>query len=260
MTLQEEPPDLLSAHPLHLTVFWAGIFQSAQCWLNSTIKFTESDSQWFIRTRAKPDLLKKFTVRSCPEVPICWWGLLQGHFIGGCREKWPKKTGTVHIHGKMNGVAIDILQLKVMKFFLGKLWRSFTLSRHSWVNLSIAACFPGWLTFGIFPTLPVVLRCLFFPYWAWWRSVCAHLCSWCDLKNRKLRESPPIKILQGLWKNRKPQCRLETFSQKCPEQHWKASISHLGCLPNSPSFSPGFFSLLLLLTSWFQLFYPGCWW
>lgn len=42
------------------------------------------------------------------------------------------------------------------------------------------------------------------------RYVCAHLCSWCDLKDSKFRESPPIKILQGLWKNSKPQCRLET--------------------------------------------------
>lgn len=97
--------------------------------------------------------------------PFAEDGLLQGLFIGGCREKWPKKTGTVYIGGKMNGGVINILQLKMMKFFPGKLWRSFAVSRHSWVNLSIATCFPGWLTSGIFSTLPVVLKCLFFPYW-----------------------------------------------------------------------------------------------
>lgn len=70
--LQEETPDLLSVHPLHLKVFWAGV-GSAQCWLNSTITFTDRDSQWFIRSRAKSGLLKKSTVRSCPEVPIWWW-------------------------------------------------------------------------------------------------------------------------------------------------------------------------------------------
>lgn len=56
LTLQEESSDLLSAHPLYLRMFWAGIFQSTQCWLNSTIKFTGSDSQWFIKSRTRPEI------------------------------------------------------------------------------------------------------------------------------------------------------------------------------------------------------------
>lgn len=182
---------------------------------------------------------------------------LQGLFIGDCREKLPKKTETVHVVGKEMVLPLIFCSWRWWNSFWGS-YEGPSLC-HTTHEL-------------IFPLQPVSLAdwplvsfplCLWF--WdvccfhtgVWWRCVCAHLYSWCDLK----RESPPIKILQGLQNNRKPQCRLETYSQKCPEQQWKASISHLGCLPNSLSFSPGFFSLLLLLlTSWFQLFYPGCWW
>lgn len=146
----------------------------------------------------------------------------------------------MHISGKANGVAINILQLKVMKLVLGKLLRPLSVSHDSWVNLSIATGFTGWLTSGIFLTLPVDLKCLFFPYWGVMEMCVCPCVLLVRSEGQKFRESPPIKILQELWKNRKPHCRLETYSQKCPEQQWKASISHLGCCPNSLSFSPGF--------------------
>lgn len=148
-------------------VFWVGIFQRSQFgWnpLSTLLAVIPGDTlgpelnQTF--WGSPPDLL-----RSCPERPFADENPLQGIFVGGCREKRPKKTETVHIGRKANGVAINILQLKVMKFFLGKLWRSFTVSCNSWVNVSIVTCFLGWLTSGIFSTLPVVLRCLFFTYW-----------------------------------------------------------------------------------------------
>lgn len=165
MTLQEEPSDLLSAHHVHPRVFWLGFSKGLSVgWtpLSNLLTGIPSDS-------LGPELNQNFW-RSpwCDPVLRCPFAdesLLQGLFIGGCREKLAKKTETVHIVGKRNGVTINILQMKVMKFFLGKLWRSFTVSHNSWVNLSFATCFPGWLTSSIFPTLPVVLGCLLFPYW-----------------------------------------------------------------------------------------------
>lgn len=60
---------------------------------------------------------------------------------------------------------------------------------------------------------------------------CACVCPSAPLVWSQRWKNFHVKIVQELWNNRKPQCRLETCSQGCPERQWKESINHVGYLP-----------------------------
>lgn len=184
LTLQEESSDLISAHPLHLRVFWAGIFQSAQCWLNSTIKFTGSDSQWFIRSRARPEIRPSEEVHSeilswgAHVLKISCWAFL----LVVVERNDPRKLEECTLVGKQMLLPWIFCGWRWWNSFWGSYEKSFLLSHRLWANFSMQ---PALLADRPVVSLPL---CLWFwnvssfhigVWWTW--DVCPPLpLVWCE--------------------------------------------------------------------------------
>lgn len=219
-------------------------------------------TEWGAELGQKLDPLKNPTVRSVLR-SLSAEDLLLGLSVGSCREKWSKKTGTVHLGGKQSAITMNSLLWKVMKFFLGRLWKVLIaqcIVCHLWGILSMQ---PAFLAGRPGISLPL---CLWFEMFLLSTLGCYgqekwdNLCPWCDLKDRKWRKVLLSKSFRNhnLWNNRKPQRRLETRNQGCPEQQWKTSIDHMVCLLYYLSFSQGFFQppphfMIPVLLSWMMV-------
>lgn len=201
LALQEESSDLRSAHQLHLRVFWAGIFQSAQCWLNSTNKFTGSDSQWFIRSRARPEIRPSEEVHN----EILSWGahLLKisswAFLLVAVERNDPRNLEQCNLVGKQMLLPWILCSWRWWNSFWGSYEKSSALC-HTTCELISPSNLLSWLidlwylshcAYGFEMFLLSTLGCD-------GQEMCVYFCSWCDLKGRKFQESSPTEILQEL--------------------------------------------------------------
>ena len=250
LTLQEESSSVLSAHPLYQRAFWVGIFQSSQCWLNSTIKFTGSFSPWFIKSRTRAE------IRPFEEVhgEILSWAahllktfssfLLMAFLLVAVERKDQRKLDQCALVGKQ--------MLLPWIFCSWRWWNSF------WGSYGRSFLLPSALCHATYELIsPCNLLSCLIHLWYLSHPPCGFemfLLSTLGCDGRRCvptfafgvirkTENSGKALLQKffrnykLWNNRKTQCRLETCSQGCPEQQWKSSVGHIVCLPYFLSFS-----------------------
>lgn len=233
------------------------------------IKFTGSDSQWFIRSRARPEIRPSEEVHS----EILSWGthLLKkisfwAFLLVAIERNDLRKLEQCALVGKRMLLPLIFCSWMWWNSFWGYYEKAFLLPSalcHATCELISPCNLTSWLIhlwylshsacgFEMFPLSTLehdgqeMCMCM---------STCALGGIW---KTENLGKALMSKSLMNfkLWNHRKPQCRLEICSWGCPEQQGKVSINHIVSLifcPSSGFFKPPpppYFMIPVLSSSW----------